>query len=196
MSVYARNGIYCQDDVWAFDRKQPLISDDYSSVDMLHQREHVRERRDRHKWWVSQGSCSIRQSPINAKKEKSEADYMLLSRCLFLCYLFVCIFFFWCHVSTICTKTSPFKVRKQCCFSCLQHVGIIQLSWWKEHILWQSVHKTHDEHTSCAGLKPRPKPGPHLPISTYCGSVVLSMRISTDALTFLHPFSNAATQSP
>lgn len=135
---------------------------------------------------------------MQKKKNLKQITCCFPGVCFYVIYL--CVFFFWCHVNTICTKTSPFKfddeVRKQCCFSCLQHVGIIQLSWWKEHILWQSVHKTHNEHTSCAGLKPIPKPGPHLPISTYCGSVVLSMRISTDALTFLHPFSNAAIQSP
>lgn len=41
MSVYACNGIYCQDDAWAPDRKQHLISDDNSRVVTERQKEHV-----------------------------------------------------------------------------------------------------------------------------------------------------------
>lgn len=37
-------GKYCQNELWVSDRPQPLVSDDYSDIDILHQREHVSGR--------------------------------------------------------------------------------------------------------------------------------------------------------
>lgn len=161
MSVCACNSIYCQDDVWAFDRKQPVISDDYSSVDMLHQREHGREGETGINGEYLSGAAVLE----SHRGKMGISHYMWLSQCfrilLFVIYMCVCVSF-WCH-----EKTTSFQIcrrNQKTTLLLLTPTCGNNVSWRTKHILGgpQWAHILCRPKTEIANLVP------HVLISSYC----------------------------